>query len=160
VTLLETLNEAELFQGLGDPECRAIHTLARRRNAAAGEELFRHGEAARELYVIRRGRVELTFPIVVKGEARDTRFLSLEPGRTVAWSALVAPHHLTMGARASTDVELLGFDRSRLLDHFERNPSVGYVVMGNLSRVVAARLNEVVSLWVREIQRNVSHTYG
>jgi CRP-like cAMP-binding protein len=160
VTVLETLNEAELFAGLDEPDCRAVHTLARRRNVAAGEELFRHGDPAKELYVIRRGRVELTFPIVVKGEARDTRFLSLEPGRTVAWSALVPPYRLTMGARGSTDVELLGFDRARLLDHFERNPSVGYAVMANLSRVVAARLNEVVSLWVREIQRNVSHTYG
>jgi CRP-like cAMP-binding protein len=160
VTVLETLNEAELFAGLSEEDCRAVTGLARRRSAAAGEELFRHGDPAKELYVIRRGRVELTFPLVVKGETKETRFQSLEPGRTVAWSALVPPYRLTMGARGSTDVELLAFERAPLLALFERSPSIGYVVMANLSRVVAARLNEVVSLWVREIQRNVSHTYG
>lgn len=158
--MLETLNEAEIFAGLSREDCRAVQDLARRRNASAGEELFRHGDPARELYVIRRGRVELTFPIVFKGETRETRFQSLEPGRTVAWSALVPPYRLTMGARGSTDVELLAFERAPLLELLQRTPSVGYVVMANLSRVVAARLNEVVSLWVREIQRNVSQTYG
>ena len=160
MTVLETLNEAELFTGLSEEDCRTLSGLARRRNAAAGEELFRHGDPAKDLYVILRGRVELTFPIVVKGESKETRFQSLEPGRTVGWSALVPPHRLTMGARGSTDVELLAFERARVLQLFERSPAIGYVVMANLSRVVAARLNEVVSLWVREVQRNVSHTYG
>lgn len=160
MTVLETLNEAELFSGLGDEDCKALAGLARRRSAAAGEELFRHGDPAKELFVIRRGRVELTFPLVVKGETKETRFQSLEPGRTVAWSALVPPYRLTMGARGSTDVELFTFDRGALLQHLEQNPQVGYLVMANLSHVVAARLNDVVSLWVREIQRNVSQTYG
>jgi CRP-like cAMP-binding protein len=157
--MLETLREAELFSGLGDDDCRALGALGRVREVAAGTALFRHGDAANELYVVRRGHLELTFPLVVKGEVKETRFQSLGPGRTVAWSALVPPHRLTLGARGSTEVELLAFERGALLALLERRPAAGHVVMRNLSRVVAARLAEVVALWVKEIQRNVSQTY-
>lgn len=159
MSVLERLEEAELFAGLPDADCRAIAGLARRRGASAGEVLFRLGDPAEELFVIRRGRVELTFPLVVMGETKETRFQSLEAGRTLAWSGLVPPYRLTMSARASTDVELLAFERVRLLRHLAEVPAVGYVVMSNLSRVVAGRLHEMVALWVREVQRNVSQTF-
>ena len=153
------LRQAELFTGLSDEECRTVEGLGRRRAAAAGEVLFRLGDAADELLVIQHGRVELTFPLVVMGETKDTRFQSLEPGRTLAWSALVPPHRLTMSARASTEVELLALERARVLEHLERHPNVGFRVMSNLAHVVATRLQEVLALWVREVQRNVSRTY-
>lgn len=159
MTAIETLSEAELFAGLTEVDARAIGALARRRTATAGETLFRVGDPADELYVIRSGRLELTFPLVVMGETKETRFQSLEPGRTLAWSALVPPHRLTMSARASTDAELLAFERERVEQLLAQRPAAGYRVMSNLSRVVAARLNEVVALWVREVQRNVSQTY-
>jgi CRP-like cAMP-binding protein len=159
VTVLETLGQAELFAGLSDADCRALGELGHARGYAAGQAPFRLGDEADELFVIRRGRVELTFPLHVMGETKETRFQSLEAGRTLAWSALVPPHRLTMSARASTEAELLVFERARLLAHLERHPAVGYAVMTNLSRVVAARLHEVLVLWVREVQRNVSLTY-
>ncbi|HET8540036.1 MAG TPA: cyclic nucleotide-binding domain-containing protein [Anaeromyxobacter sp.] len=157
--MLETLGQSELFAGLPEPAWRELEGLGRRRAVAAGETLFRIGDDAREFHVIRRGRLELTFPLAVMGETKETRFQSLEAGRTVAWSALVPPHRLTMSARASTDAELLSFERVPVLEHLARRPDVGFVVMGNLSRVVAARLHEVLALWLREVQRNVSHTY-
>lgn len=159
MSALEKLAEAELFQGLSDEDCRAMAGLARRRDASAGELLFRLGDPAEEFYVIRHGRVELTFPLVVMGETKDTRFQSLEAGKTLAWSALVPPYRLTMSARASSDTELLAFERARVLRHFGERPGVGHVVMANLSRVVAARLHEMLALWVREVQRNVSQTF-
>jgi len=156
---LEKLSDAELFAGLSDQDCGILSALARRRTAPAGETLFRFGDAAEEIYVIRRGRVELTFPLAVMGETKETRFQSIEPGRTLAWSALVPPYRLTMSARGSTEVELLCFDRAKVLQLFEQKPSIGHTVMTNLSRVIATRLHEIVALWVREIQRHVAQTY-
>jgi CRP/FNR family transcriptional regulator, cyclic AMP receptor protein len=156
---LERLDEAQLFAGLSEVDCRAVAALARRRTVQAGEVLFHVGDAAEELYVIRSGRVELTFPLTVMGETKEIRFQSLEPGRTVAWSALVPPHRLTMSARAATEVELLGFERAPLLELFRQRPAVGHAVMARLCHVVAGRFQEMAALWVREVQRNVSQTY-
>lgn len=159
MTAPETLAVSELFAGLPAAASRELEALGRRWTVAAGESLFRLGDDARELHVIRRGRVELTFPLAVMGETKETRFQSLEAGRTLAWSALVPPHRLTMSARASTDAELLSFPREPVLAHLAARPEVGFVVMSNLSRVVANRLHEVLALWLREVQRNVARTY-
>lgn len=159
VSVIEALHEAEAFAGLSEEECRTLSSVASRRTATAGEVLFKTGDPATELLVIRRGRVELTFPLLVMGESRETRFQSLEAGRTLAWSALVPPFRLTMSARCSTDAEILVLERTRLEKLFGERPDLAYRVMSNLSRVVAARLHEVVALWVREVQRNVSATY-
>jgi CRP-like cAMP-binding protein len=159
VSTLEAVKDAELFAGLSDDEIRLVAELAREKNVPAGETLFRLGDPARVLYVVRHGRVELTFPLMVMGEARETRFQSLEPGKVLAWSALVAPHRLTLNARATTDVALLAFERHELLGLFEARPAIGRSVMTNLAGVIATRLHEVLALWVREVQRNVAHTY-
>jgi CRP-like cAMP-binding protein len=156
---IETLAQSELFGGLSDEERRAVAVLARSRHVAAGQTIFRDGDPAEDLYVVRHGRVELTFPLIVLGETKETRFQSLEPGRTLAWSALVPPHRLTMGARATTDAELLAFGRDPMLGLFAERPAIGYAVMSRLSRVVASRMQELAALWRREIQRNVSQTY-
>ena len=156
---LETLRNAELFGGLSEEQRRTVAALAGERRAAAGETLFRLGESAEALYVIRRGRVDLTFPLQVMGETREVRFQSLEAGRTLAWSALVPPHRLTLSASATTDLELLVMERRRILALLDEQPPIGQVVMSNLAGVVAARFHELLALWVREVQRNVSQTY-
>ncbi len=156
---LDSLLEAELFAGLSAEQRRAVAASAGERHAPAGEVLFRLGDEADTFYVIRHGRVDLTFPLVVMGQPKETRFQSLEAGRTVAWSALVPPHRLTMSARAATDVTMLAFPRDHVLAVFEHQPAIGHRVMANLARVVAARFHELLALWVREVQRNVSQTY-
>jgi len=159
MSALETLKNAELFGGLSEEQRRAVAALAGERRAAAGETLFRLGESAEALYVIRRGRADLTFPLQVMGETREVRFQSLEAGRTLAWSALVPPHRLTLSASATTDLELLVMERRRILALLDEQPPIGQVVMSNLAGVVAARFHELLALWVREVQRNVSQTY-
>jgi len=152
---LESLREVELFAGLSDGERQAVASVAGERRLAAGETLFRLGEVADALYVIRRGRVDLTFPLQVLGETREVRFQSLDAGRTLAWSALVPPFRLTMSARATTDVELLSISGDRLRALLAERPSIGRAVMSNLAGVVAARFHELLALWAREIQRGV-----
>jgi CRP-like cAMP-binding protein len=159
VPALDSLLDVELLAGLSEEQRRAVAALARERRAAGGETLFRLGEPAEAVYIIRRGRVDLTFPLQVMGEVREVRFQSLVAGRTLAWSALVPPHRLTMSASATTDVELLVLERQRFLALLGQQPLMGRVVMSNLAGVVAARFHEVLALWVREVQRNVSQTY-
>ncbi len=156
---LESLRNAELFGGLSEEQRRAVAALAGEKRAAPGETLFRLGESAEALYVIGRGRVDLTFPLQVMGETREVRFQSLEAGRTLAWSALVPPHRLTLSACATTDLELLVLERRRILALLAEQPPIGQVVMSNLAGVIAARFHELLALWVREVQRNVSQTY-
>ncbi len=155
LSALETLRDVELFRGLTEEQCRAVAGMATERQAAPGETLFQLGGRAEELFVIRRGRVDLSFPLQVLGEQRDVRFQSLDAGRALGWSALVPPHQLTMSARTTTEVDLLVMRGAQLLGLLSAQPVIGQVVMANLAGVVAARFHELQTLWVKEIQRKV-----
>ncbi len=152
---LESLRDVELFRGLSEEHRRAVAAVASERRAAAGETIFRLGGHAEALFVIKRGRVDLTFPLQVMGETREVRFQSLDAGRTIGWSALVPPYRLTMSACATTDLELVVLPGDRLLAVLASRPVIGHLVMSNLAGVVAARFHELQELWVREIQRKV-----
>lgn len=152
---LEALRDVELFRGLPEAHCRAVAAMATERRAAPGEVLFELGARAETLFVIRRGRVDLTFPLQVLGEQREVRFQSLEAGRALGWSALVPPHELTMSARTTTEVDLVVLPGASLLELLAAHPAIGHRVMSNLAGVVAARFHELQALWVRELQRKV-----
>lgn len=150
------LPEAELFEGLDGAQRRILAPLARDRALREGEEAFRAGERADAFYVVREGRVDLTFAIRVNGEERAARLQGIGAGRILAWSALVPPHLLTLGARATTPAQLVAFDGLATLRLLEDRPDLGRVVLGNLARVVAGRFQELLALYLREVQRGVA----
>ena len=159
MSALDVLRESELLQGLDTVCLSRLEAVAVPRRLRDGEVLFQVGDEAEHLYFVASGSVDLTFPIVALGEARDVRFQTLDASRALAWSALVPPHKATMGARARACTELLALARTDLLRIFAQDPRTGYVVMANLANVIGARLRETQALWVREVQRHVSHLY-
>lgn len=156
---LQVLRSSELLDGISEEQCRGLDASAVASSFSPGEAIFRLGEEASSLYVVASGGVELTFPLAIMGEMKEVRFQTLGAGQALAWSALVAPHKLTVNARAAQASVLLGFSRETLGQAFTRDPVLGLRVMSNLARVIGFRLHELQALWVREVQRNVSRTY-
>jgi CRP-like cAMP-binding protein len=76
-------------------------------------------------------------------------------GQMVGWSGLIPPHRFTLKASAQIDTDVLRLPRTPLLEFFDRNPAVGYVVMRNLASVVGQRLQVFQAMWLREMQRFV-----
>jgi hypothetical protein len=83
----------------------------------------------------------------------------VRPGGTLAWSALVPPHALTLGARAATAGRLVELPGPATRSLLEAEPAIGRIVLGNLARVVAGRFQEVLALYVREVHRGLAQTY-
>jgi hypothetical protein len=61
--------EVDLLQGLTQTEAAEILALGSRLSVSSGEELFGLGAPARNLFLIRRGRISSRFPCRC-GEAR------------------------------------------------------------------------------------------
>lgn len=150
---------AALLADLPGDAGRRIADLGTERLVRAGDVLFRLGEEATTLYIIAAGVVDLTFPMRLRGKTRDVRFLGLGPGETLAWSAVVPPHRLTMGARVKEDARLVAFPREPFLALLREDTAIGYRVMANLARVVSGRLTEARALWVCEVQQRVTEAY-
>lgn len=148
-----------LFSGLTAEQCAPFALIAHERHVTAGDYVFRLGEGADTLFVIRAGTVELTLPLKMTGDDRDVIVEEAGQGDTIAWSALIEPHRFTMSARAGTDAELLAFARRDLQTMLAARPDAGVRIMTNLARVIGRRLHLVQTMWHRELQRTVSDTF-
>jgi CRP-like cAMP-binding protein len=150
----------DLLKSIALEDARAVLTLGSRVSLPSGSVLFELGAPADHLYVIDRGRVNLTLPMQVFGHKEDILVEERVPGQTLGWSALIPPHRFTLKATAQIDTELLVFRRDGLLDHFAAHPSVGYAVVGNVAATVGQRLQVFQAMWLREMKRVLELSRG
>lgn len=152
--------EPELLAGLDARNAADVIALGLPLSLAAGEVLFRLGDEAASLYVIQSGLITLAMPLQIGGRDEDVRIDERAPGQTVGWSTLIPPHRFTLTATAPVASELLAFPRSRLLQHFESNPIVGYAVSRNIAALVGERLQVFQAMWLREMQQIVNAAHA
>ncbi len=145
----------ELLNGLSSAEADQILALGTRMTVPSGGSLFRLGDAADRLFLIERGRIRLTFPMLVRGREEEVLMEEKLPGETVGWSALVPPYRFTLSATAPLETEVIALQRERFCAYCESSPAVGFRISMNLAILVAQRLQLVQAMWMREIERTV-----
>jgi CRP-like cAMP-binding protein len=145
----------ELLAGLSPEGISEILALASSSQLSEGAVLFRLGDEAKKLFLVRSGRVRLTFPMRIGSHQEDILAEERLPGQMVGWSSLIPPHRFTLQAVAAVDTELLVLPGRALRDFLLENPSVGYSVVSNLAQIVGQRLALFQTMWIRELQRVV-----
>lgn len=148
--------EPDFLQGLGADESRVVLALGERTTFPGGASLFHLGAEAESIFVIERGRVNLTLPMQVAGRQEDVLVEERLPGQMVGWSALIPPHRFTLNATAPLETEVIAFRRARLLEHFQAHPAVGHAVIANVAAIIGHRLQVLQAMWLREMQRVVA----
>jgi len=150
----------DLLKGLSAQDANAVLALGLPMTLLSGAVLFQLGADADQLYVIERGRVNLTLPMQVFGQEQDILVEERVAGQTLGWSALIPPHRFTLKATAQIDTEMVAFQRGALLDHFAAHPRVGYAVVGNVAATVGQRLQVFQAMWLREMKRGLELSRG
>jgi CRP-like cAMP-binding protein len=150
----------DIFDGLAADDASAVMALGFSTRLQTGSVLFDLGSPADHLYVVERGRINLTLPMEVAGRHQDVLVEERLPGQMLGWSALVPPHRFTLKAIAPLESELITYSGIRLLEHFASKPAVGLQVMRNVAAVVGQRLQVVQAMWLREVQRAVGQRYA
>jgi len=154
---VEVLKGFHLFEGLDENELGQIVDLCNERSYEEGSIIFTSGilgpaSPAAEIYLLENGEVDIQVELVVYDlEARITVY-TVRKGETFAWSALVPPHKLTASARCRKKSEVITMNGKELMNILERNDHMGYVVMGNLSKVVSSRLAATMAALRNQIQ--------
>jgi len=139
---VEALRSCELFTGLSDEELEQIIALAAVETYEAGQEIFAERQPADRLFILSSGRVQMR--IHLGSSLRPDRELTVEevePGRIFGWSSLVTQQRFTASARALQPVTVIAVEAADLNALFDRNAHLGFVVMKQLAKVVASRLN-------------------
>ena len=95
--------ESDLLQWLPEDVRVAFCAAARTRRLKAGELLFQHGEAGREMYRVLSGALRLS---LMREDGQQMIYALLGPGECIAASSLIDGHPLPQTADALDDVHL------------------------------------------------------
>ena len=129
------IREVELFEGIPSHVIDEIAHLAGKESFPAEHVLFREGEFAESLYILKDGQVAIT----IQGKTPVT-FPIDEPGSAFGWSALVEPRRYTATAEFTMDSQVIKIDGERLLRVFENHPLDGLTIMRRVAGVISRRL--------------------
>ena len=145
----------ELLNGLSPAEVEQVMALGTRLLVPSGGTLFRLGDPAERIFLMVRGRIQLTLPMQLRGRDEEILIEEKSPGQTVGWSALIPPHRFTLSARAPLESELFALERDALREFFQGSPRIAYKISLNLATVVGHRLQLLQTMWLREMQRTI-----
>lgn len=136
-TLAELLAEHPFFRALDRPTVAMLEGCARNVHFRPGQLIFREGEPADRLFVIRRGRVALEVHVPGGG---DHLIDTVDEGEVLGWSWLVPPYHWLFDARAVDEVSAIAMDALCLRTKCDEDPALGYLLMQQVSQVMYHRL--------------------
>lgn len=145
--------DSDLLAGLHEDDASQVLLLGAPRALSPGQVVFELGDEARDLYLVKEGRIELTLPMWVGGRQEDVPVEERVPAQMLGWSALVPPHRFTLKATATVETELLALPREDLLGFLSSRPEVGLAVMTNLAAIVGQRFQVFQTMWLRQVQR-------
>ncbi|MCC6276949.1 MAG: cyclic nucleotide-binding domain-containing protein [Oligoflexia bacterium] len=135
-----------LFRNLSKSELRFIEKIIHIRKYRAGEYIFRQNENGVGMYIIAKGRVDITIIddiFIDPSEEKEVVVTRLEPGDFFGELALVEDvSRRSASAVASSDTILIGFFKPDLLEILERDPGIGVKVIFRLAEVLGRRLKE------------------
>lgn len=134
-------SESPFFQGIAPQLLERVGELVQESPFDQGQTIFREGDLARELYLLKSGVVELNYQLPTRPDI-TVRITKVQPGEVFAWSALTGGDHLTANATALESCEVFTIDASRLVALMDEHPLFGYQIMNRLSMLVASRLKD------------------
>jgi signal transduction histidine kinase len=138
------LEASKLFCQLSPPELRALRRVAREREFAAGQEIFKEGDNGDGVYVVRDGIVEIAGR--VDGSAR-LLFSQVGPGDLFGEMAVIEDKPRSAGAAAKEDVSAYFIPRAEMLALLDRSPVLALALL----REVSHRLREFNRQYLRDV---------
>lgn len=136
-TIESFIAQSGFFSGLSSEHALFLAENAKRIRLEAGDVLFRHGDDARQFYLVAAGRVSVQIA-AIEGPALELQ--DLGPHAVLGWSWLIAPYKWSFQARATTSADIVAFDGAAILARCENDPAFGYQLLKRFSALMSERL--------------------
>ena len=134
---VEVLRSFPYFAGVSAESLKAVAAIADEHAVKAGQALFREGDTAKCLHVVKKGQIDIIYHLP-DGEERvvDT----VVGGEIMGWSALVEPHENTATGVAREDGLIVCIEAAGIRRLCEQDPALGYRLLKQIAKVLASRL--------------------
>ena len=140
------------FDGLTATELMQISKIFKIVKLKKGDKIFSRGDSAKDFYIVRSGKVHLCFQISILLADEEIVVDIKSVGDVFGWSALVEPHELTLSAYCDEGCELIQMRGKDVLSLCAKNHHMGYILMGNLAKVISSRMDRIQGLFEKEIE--------
>lgn len=105
----------------------------------SGDVIFKRGDAAEDLYILKSGKVlleqKLSDQIIVT-------ISSIDPGETFGWAVLLDDGFHSVTAICNEIAEVYVCSRDELLSIMDNDHSIGYLIMKQVATVLKNRLDQ------------------
>ena len=152
---LSSIQNAAIFDGVGQPEIRKLESIARIEQAAKGDCLFSHGDSADTFYLVKDGKFALTIQVKALDEHFEMPIEEKVAGEALGWSALVEPHRSIYSAYCTESGSVAAFSRGDLEELLSSDPNLGQRFLHNLNQLIGSRIRPLQQLWIEEIERSI-----
>jgi SulP family sulfate permease len=131
------LGEIDFLRGRKPETLRTLAAICEERHLAAGDRVFRAGDAGDHLYLVRRGRVRVLIP---RGSAGEFHVATFGRGDFFGEIAFLDRGVRTADAVAEGPTELWALSRARFDAVAEEHPRLGRDFQAGLARALAFRM--------------------
>ncbi len=136
---LDVLRRSPLFEMLSEAELQALSDLSRARTFAAGDVVFREGDAGDALFVLAKGEVE----VVTAAAGADPLALALlSPPEAFGEMSLIDREVRSATVRARTPCVALQLGADNFASFRNRSRDGFTLFLVNVARVLSSRLRE------------------
>jgi CRP-like cAMP-binding protein len=135
----QALRACSLFQALGSEQLRKVAAIARHRDLAAGEIVFREGDTGDEMFVVVAGKVRISKQVQGVGEEALS---VLETGSYFGEMAMMDDSPRSADAIAHTTCALAVIQRDDLDQLMFVDRDLAYDLLWTFVRTLASRLRE------------------
>ena len=151
----ERLASANVFKPLNPEQQEQIANICEEVTFRDGDKIFGEGETAEVYYLLEKGGVDLRFEYPFRETCRKMTVVSIRPVECFSWSALIPPHKATLSAYSVGLSKAIRIPGHKLMSLFEKDPSMGFLVMRHIAAVVARRLSKQQELFIKETGQNL-----
>lgn len=136
--------QVEAFQSLEEAELSVLSGFCRERRFTRNERLFKEGEPADHLWIVKNGVVDVRFDLPGRETSAESTLSSALENKILGWSSVVPPHRYRLSAYCASDTsEVLAMESRKLLDFLQQHPGAGYKVFSVMIKIVGERFQRL-----------------
>jgi signal transduction histidine kinase/CheY-like chemotaxis protein len=139
----EAIRNSQLFWKLSDSQIDRVVDLCHEESYEAGTYIFREGESASNIYIVKEGKVALEMGVRIGRKTRREAVIEVVgEGQVFGWSALSERKVFTMSATCIENTKLLVLSGELLSGLCDEDADVCRKVMNELVNLVSGRLSQ------------------
>ena len=138
------LRQVEAFQSLEEAQLSLLLELCSERRFARNERLFKEGDPADHLWIVKKGVIDVRFDLPGRETSAESTLSSALENKLLGWSSVVPPYRYRLSAYCASDVsEVVAMESRKLLEFLQQHPGAGYKVFSVMIKIVGERFQRL-----------------